>query len=239
MPRAHDNGTRLAAAHMQGFRRAASAETNARYDQAARDLFAQLGLAADGSTTTGSAPMRGMYDPLNQIWGDKQTGGKIFVGNQQAAQNAAMLKAHGITCVVNCTDSMPLYHQNTFQYYRFNVTFWSAHGDTTEKLSQFLQPMLDFVDACVARGEGVLVHCLAGAHRAGTTGCMLLMYKAGLSAANAVAAAKQLRPVIDPIGRFPELLRKFESLQKSPAKLVTRITAQGTAAAEASTATNS
>ena len=28
----------------------------------------------------------------------------------------------------------------------------------------------------------MLVHCLAGAHRAGTTGCLLLMHKSGLGA---------------------------------------------------------
>ena len=54
------------------------------------------------------------------------------------------------------------------------------------------------------------MHCLAGAHRAGTTGCLLLMHKEGLSAADAVKAAKQLRPVINPIGSLPTLLRVFE-----------------------------
>ena len=46
----------------------------------------------------------------------------------------------------------------------------------------------------------MLVHCLAGAHRAGTTGCMLLMYKAGMPPGEAIKSAKKLRPVIDPIG---------------------------------------
>ena len=135
------------------------------------------------------------------------------VGNQQAAQNAALLHREGITHVVNCTDSMPFFHEREFTYYRFNVTFWSMAGNSNEQLTKFLQPMYDFVDSCVAKGESVMVHCLAGAHRAGTTGCILLMYKAGLSAMAAIAAAKRLRPVIDPIGRFPELLQKVQVLQ--------------------------
>lgn len=186
------------------------------YDQAARDLFSKFGLDDVGRAGGSAGGMRGLYNPLDQIWGDRQTGGKIFVGNQQAAQNAALLKQHGITHVINCTDNMPFFHANTFTYLRFNVTFWSRGGEAAEAIHSFLKPMFEFVEQCLASGGSVLVHCLAGAHRAGTTGIMLLMYKAGLSAAAAVGAAKQLRPVIDPIGRFPELLRKFESLQHSP-----------------------
>jgi len=80
---------------------------------------------------------------------------------------------------------------------------------------RFLQPMFDFVEGAIAGGGSVLVHCLAGAHRAGTTGCLLLMREAGLSSNEAVATAKRLRPVIDPIGRFPDLLRQFDSLNES------------------------
>ena len=36
-------------------------------------------------------------------------------------------------------------------------------------------------------GTNVIVHCLAGAHRAGTTGCILLMHFAGLEKASAAA----------------------------------------------------
>jgi protein-tyrosine phosphatase len=66
--------------------------------------------------------------------------------------------------------------------------------------------MLEFVEGCLSRGESVLVHCLAGAHRAGTTGCILLMHYAGLPKDGAVATAQALRPVIQPIGSFPQLL---------------------------------
>ena len=38
-----------------------------------------------------------------------------------------------------------------------------------------LRPMLEFINDVINRGESVLVHCLAGAHRAGTTGTLLLI----------------------------------------------------------------
>ena len=34
--------------------------------------------------------------------------------------------------------------------------------------------MLEFINDVINRGESVLVHCLAGAHRAGTTGTLPL-----------------------------------------------------------------
>ena len=197
---------------------ASANSANVNFDDAARTLFAQLGLDTDGAGQKGFG--RSLYNPLDCIWRDKTTGGKVYVGNQQAAQNAALLEREGITHIVNCTDNMPFFHQNKFKYYRFNVTFWNQFAQTSESLAKFLQPMYDFVDACVAAGENVMVHCLAGAHRAGTTGIILLMYKAGLSAMAAIAAAKRLRPVIDPIGRFPELLRQVEGLQDEKRRLL-------------------
>ena len=171
--------------------------------------FARLGLTAEGASRGG---VGGLYNPLDAMWRDARTGGTIYVGNQQAAQNAALLKERGITHVVNCTDNMPLYHPNTFTYYRFNVSYWPSFGDLNE-LTRFLQPLWEFVDGCLAKGENVLVHCLAGAHRAGTTGILCLMRYAGMSSLEAIPTAKRLRPVIDPIGRFPELLRRYDTIR--------------------------
>jgi protein-tyrosine phosphatase len=177
------------------------------FDDEARKLFVKLGLDASGRASVGG--LRNAYNPMDPIYrtGDKAT---VFVGNQQAASNAALLKREGITHVVNCTDNMPLYHESQFKYLRFNISFFPS-GGTDEVLMKFLQPMFDFVDGALAEGGSVLVHCLAGAHRAGTTGCLLLMYYGGLSHTKAVATAKQLRPVIDPIGRFPQLLQRYDA----------------------------
>ena len=45
---------------------------------------------------------------------------------------------------------------------------------------EFTNPMFAFIEEAIAGGESVLVHCLAGAHRAGTTGCACLVHFAGL-----------------------------------------------------------
>ena len=134
------------------------------YDDEARKLFASLGLDTSG------AGKCNIYNPMDAIYRDAG-GGTLYVGNNTAAQNAADLKRHGVTHVVNCTDNLPLYHEGTFRYLRFNISFFPMYPN----LASFLDTLFEFVDEALAQGGSVLVHCLAGAHRAGTTGCLLLM----------------------------------------------------------------
>ena len=54
------------------------------------------------------------------------------------------------------------------------------------------------------------MHCLAGAHRAGTAGIAYLMHACKLDRIKATAMAKAARPVINPIYDFRDLLVKLE-----------------------------
>ena len=56
-----------------------------------------------------------------------------------------------------------------------------------------------------------MIHCLAGAHRAGTAAVAWLMYAEKLSVSEAIILAKSIREEIDPIGSFPELLQGLEN----------------------------
>ena len=182
------------------------------FDEEARKLFHKIGLDPKGSQRGGgTSGYRSLYNPMDPIF--KRGSSTIFVGNQQAAQNAQLLQKEGITHIINCTDSMPLFHPQSFKYYRFNISFFPSNGE--EQLREFLRPMFEFVDSAFAEQGNVLVHCLAGAHRAGTTGCLLLMHLADLPDQEAIRTAKRLRPVIDPIGRFPDLLRRFNAMRQT------------------------
>ena len=75
--------------------------------------------------------------------------------------------------------------------------------------------MFEFIETAIASGKSVLVHCLAGAHRAGTTGCACLMHFAGLEPGAAIQTAKRLRPIIDPIGSLPELLLRLHKARSA------------------------
>jgi protein-tyrosine phosphatase len=49
-------------------------------------------------------------------------------------------------------------------------------GDTEDSVVQYFKPLLEFVGEAVDTGQNVLIHCLAGAHRAGTVGIICLMH---------------------------------------------------------------
>lgn len=77
---------------------------------------------------------------------------------------------------------------------------------TTSAVLKFYKPLFQFVDSRLGAGHNILIHCLAGAHRAGTAGISCLMYLCELDPATATTLAKRARPAIDPIGHFPQLL---------------------------------
>ena len=96
-----------------------------------------------------------------------------------------------------------------FVYFRYPIgTHYSSPFDmsTNKGILRYFLPLFEFVESVTSNGQNVLIHCLAGAHRAGTTGCAWLMYANDLSVQNAIKLAKSKRDAINPIGSFPELL---------------------------------
>ena len=194
------------------------------YNEEGRKLIASFGMS----------PAASQYNDMDVIYKDPATGGSIYVGNETAARGpVGKLLSANITHVVNCTDDMknfcevPVTHaphpkadEPRIQYLRYNVAYWQDAGEmreqpaSTSQIAAFIRSAFAFVDGALARGESVLVHCLAGAHRAGTTGCLLLMYKHSLGAQDAIKAAKTLRPIINPIGSLPALLLFFQKYRE-------------------------
>jgi len=188
------------------------------YSALGRELLASLGL--DDANASKRANM-------NAVWkGDN--GATIFVGNDTAARGpASAFKASGITHVVNCTDDLPNYCSagaGAPSYLRFNIAAWKSAGHSDFRTSPHadviahLERMLAWVDAALAGGGNVLVHCLAGAHRAGTTGIVCVMHKTGMGAREATAIAQRARPIIEPIYDFAECLQVFEAAQRDGAR---------------------
>lgn len=76
---------------------------------------------------------------------------------------------------------------------------------------RYFAPLFAFVEKALRAGKNVMVHCLAGAHRAGTSGVALAMYYLRLSAVQGTMFVKERRPIVDPIGSFPELLKRLDA----------------------------
>ena len=74
--------------------------------------------------------------------------------------------------MVNCTTNIDCFHTGSLDYFTFDVAFWRREvmGRLRGETQTFIRPVLEFINDVINRGQSVLVHCLAGAHRAGTTG---------------------------------------------------------------------
>mmetsp|Transcript_22594 Transcript_22594/g.52658 ORF Transcript_22594/g.52658 Transcript_22594/m.52658 type:complete len:224 (-) Transcript_22594:67-738(-) len=186
------------------------------FDEEARKLFAALNLPPSGIGTSAAAHRRG-YRPLDAVYRHPQTGAQVFIGNQEASQNIEILKKSGISCIVNCTDSMPNVFEDrpsaSIEYYRFDI-YKHMRGMNLrrghEGVLEAFEPMFAWVDSKVNAGKGVLIHCLAGAHRAGTTGVAYTMHAAKLNHRTAIAACQTCRPEVHPICDLSELLRQLD-----------------------------
>ena len=141
------------------------ATTNLDFDEEARKLWERLNL--DPESRTG-----GQWNPTDPIWRHPTGGGTIYVGNQTAAENLPFLQSLGITRVVNCTTGasrIPNFHEGRgLLYYTFSISNWTTSVNSTgASVLAFANPMFSFIEEAISKGESVLVHCLAGAHRAG------------------------------------------------------------------------
>lgn len=195
------------------------------YDEEGRKLLARVHLLDDndkqGSHGEDSA-FRRLVAYSNAIYRDPKTGGTIHVGNHMAAESLGKLNAMApAPCrrIVDCLDGFnvkgkPFQDDPEFTYLSFNIGWWRStlgnDRDDPVKVLEYFQPLFDFLDAELAAGNAILIHCLAGAHRAGTAGIASLMYLTGMNAEEATKTAISLRPIINPIGDFPRLLKTLE-----------------------------
>lgn len=122
------------------------------------------------------------YGIPDVIWTNSKTGGQVFVGDETAAREAQTLESKGINFIINCQgmESINFHKANDqYVYLRFPIGnhYWSPFDmKTNEGILRYFLPLFEFVEWVTSNGKNCLIHCLAGAHRAGTTGCAWLMY---------------------------------------------------------------
>merc|ERR1712194_486483 len=102
------------------------------------------------------------------------------------------------------------------KYYRFPVSHWwrEPNMENPRNVLVYFAPYFAWVDEQLAAGSNVMVHCLAGAHRAGTAGVAYVMYAQRRPAMEAIKFVKSIRPIVEPFGPLVELLNKLEAALK-------------------------
>lgn len=184
---------------------------DADWDAEAERLFARLNL--------GDGESGGKHNDVDAVWQHPTSGAKVFVGNRRAASTRKILAKHGITSIVNCqgTDSTNFFEgSKDIRYFRMDVQQWDAQvrendNEMGEGAAAYFAPCWEWMDASLERGENVLVHCYAGAHRAGTVGVAYLMHAAQLRLPEALRLAQHQRPIINPFARLLKLLHLLDS----------------------------
>lgn len=110
------------------------------------------------------------------------SGAKLYCGNIVAATNAQVLAEHDIVLVVNCqgpSTENKFEGDPRFEYQRLPVAMWKSvlAGKSLQGVLDFFLPTLQRIDRALSAGQSVLIHCLAGAHRASTVTGAYLLYK--------------------------------------------------------------
>ena len=195
------------------------------YHKAGLDIVKNAG---DFSSTRRGGS-RFTYQNLNCIFTHPKSGAKVFIGNLSAANTKSELEENNITRIVNCQEpsSRNFFEaESSYQYYRFNIASYrvvewvnqvNMKPESTSEALAFFLDYFEWVDKCMEDGKSVLVHCLAGAHRAGTAGIGYYMWRKSLENGGTkvdhlrcIADVKQIRPIVNPIGQFTPLLAKLE-----------------------------
>ena len=150
------------------------------------------------------------------VYTHPKTGAKFYIGDEISARTMEILEQCGIYHIINAKgDQGECYFENDsrFSYLRFHVNNTQKDSndhskgvDTHEGVIEFFKPPHDFIDQNLEKGNNVMVHCLAGAHRAGATGVSYLMKAGQMKYMQARKIAKSRRPVVDPYANLEELL---------------------------------
>lgn len=138
---------------------------------------------------------------------------KLWLGNQEDAENLAALRSDGITHILNCADNVPRPpHADQFEYLHVNLKdSVGAAKDLKEELRK--GEALAFIEAGMKRG-GVLVHCRLGRSRSASFVIAFLASARGCSYSEALDDVKKKRQLyggslVEPNDGFKEVLKEF------------------------------
>jgi len=131
----------------------------------------------------------------------------LYVGNEVDAANLDALRLHGISHILNVTNSVPCFHEgeSAMRYMRIPV-----RDNGLINLRMHFQSALDFIEEARRRNARVLVHCHAGISRSSTVVIAYVMKHMNLAMAQAYQFVKSKRPIIAPNLGFVGQLMEFE-----------------------------
>ncbi|XP_040000407.1 dual specificity protein phosphatase 22-B isoform X2 [Xiphias gladius] len=132
----------------------------------------------------------------------------LYLGNFKGAyaRDREQLARNNITHILSIHDSAAPILQMTYLCI-------SAADLPTQNLIQHFKQSIMFMHESRLKGEGCLVHCLAGVSRSVTLVVAYIMTVTGLGWQEALAAVRAVRPCAGPNLGFQRQLQEFEATQ--------------------------
>ncbi|XP_019734748.1 dual specificity protein phosphatase 22-B [Hippocampus comes] len=129
----------------------------------------------------------------------------LYLGNFRDARDREQLAKNNITHILSIHDTAaPILQEMTYLCI-------SAADLPTENLTQHFKQSIMFMHESRLKGEGCLVHCLAGVSRSVTLVVAYIMTVTGLGWKEALAAVRVVRPSAGPNLGFQRQLQEFET----------------------------
>lgn len=133
----------------------------------------------------------------------------LYLGNFKDARDREQLARNNITHILSIHDSSaPILQEMTYLCI-------SAADLPSQNLTQHFRQSIVFMHESRLKGEGCLVHCLAGVSRSVTLVVAYIMTVTGLGWQEALAAVRVARPCAGPNLGFQRQLQEFETTQAS------------------------
>lgn len=131
----------------------------------------------------------------------------LYLGNIKDAQDPELLRTHNITHVLSIHDhAAPVLEDVTYLCI-------CASDHSKQNLTQHFKDSIVFIQESRMKGEGCLVHCVAGVSRSVTLVVAYIMTVTGRGWVEALAAVRAARPCAGPNLGFLRQLEEFENTE--------------------------
>ncbi|KAL3976854.1 friend leukemia integration 1 transcription factor [Sarotherodon galilaeus] len=145
-----------------------------------------------------------MYDRANE-WSEVLP--DLYLGNIKDARDRELLAQHNITHILSIHDTAaPVLEGITYLCI-------SAADHSKQNLIQYFRDSIMFIHESRLKGEGCLVHCMAGVSRSVTLVVAYIMTVTGHGWVESLAAVRSVRPCAGPNLGFLRQLEEFENTE--------------------------
>ncbi|XP_005796095.1 dual specificity protein phosphatase 22-B-like [Xiphophorus maculatus] len=131
----------------------------------------------------------------------------LYLGNFKDARDREQLARNNITHILSVHEcAAPMLPEMTY-------LCLTATDMPSQDLTQHFKESIMFMHECRLKGEGCLVHCLAGVSRSVTLVIAYIMTMTGLGWQDVLNAVRVVRPCANPNLGFQKQLQEFEDTQ--------------------------